>query len=298
MLTQPGLAGFVLQDQSWGWLDYGRLVGLGLLGGRGGALADGFVGLSIDVTDLGGTSLLKGGFPLAELALESVGVLLLEQLVVSLDMLAEDVSLVLLGVEARLGLFGLLDRLALLVGDNLGLRDVVAWESVLAMGDIETAIASTLHGTEHSVASGGADKTNIEEGLEGTALTVLVLSLDVVHLAIRLELALVAVSHANVLKTEKAAGGEQTGAVGSSIICVTSMDTEAVELPRVGGHKGLVTLDRGVDNLADDSLVGSAHDETVLLAVVLVLLLNDEAFAGLVVRLAFSTTAPLGLVSL
>ena len=296
VLSKPLLALFVLQDKSVAGLDNLGLVGLSMLGSGSGALSDLFVSLSVKIGDFGGTGLLKGGFPSAELALEGGGVLL-KEFVVGLNVLTENVGSVFLGIEGGLSLFcGGLNLLALFVCDDLSLSDVVAWESLLVVGDEETTVAGTLHGTENSVTSGGAGETNIEESLEWAAVNNVVL--DGVQLTVDLGLTLVHVLKTDVLKRQQAAGGKEASGVGSSVVSVASVDTEAGKLLRVSSHEGLVALDGSVDNLADYALVGSADDETVLLAVVLVLLLDDEASASLVVSLAFSATAPLGLISL
>jgi len=296
VLSEPLLAFLVLQDQGMAGLDDLWLVGLGLLGNGSGGLSDLFVSLGVDIGDFGGTGLLECGFPTAELSLEGIGGLL-EELVVSLNVLTEDVGLVFLGIVGGLCLLGgSLNLLALFVDDNLSLDDVVAWESLLVVGDEEAAIARTLHGTENSVTSGGAGNTNIEESLEWAAVNNVVL--NGVQLTVDLGLTLIHVLETDVLQGKKAAGGQEASGVGSSVVGVASVDTEAGELLGVSSHEGLVALDGSVDNLADYALVGSTDDKTVLLGVILVLLLDDEASAGLIVSLAFSATAPLGLISL
>jgi hypothetical protein len=77
MLTEPLLAGLVLHDTGVTSLNHSRLVGLGVLGRGGGASADGGVSLGVNGGDVGTAGLLNGGFPLAELALEVIGALLL-----------------------------------------------------------------------------------------------------------------------------------------------------------------------------------------------------------------------------
>jgi hypothetical protein len=254
--------------------------------------------LGVDFRELAAAGLGESLGPVAELPVESIGVVLLELVHVGLNVLAEDVSLVLLRVERSLGLLGLLlHLLALLVGDNFGLFDVVAWESLLLVRNEEAAIASALHGTENSVTGGGSGKTDIEECLEWAALLEVLSVLHRVHVTVDLGLALIHGVHADVLEGQEATSGEEASAVGSSVVGVTGVDTEAGELARVGSDEGLITFDRGVDDLADDALVGPANDETVLLAVVLILLLDHEASASLVIGLAFTATAPLGLVA-
>ena len=43
---------------------------------------------------------------------------------------------------------------------------VVTWEALLIVGDIETAVTSTLESTEHTGAGGGSLETDIEVDLE------------------------------------------------------------------------------------------------------------------------------------
>jgi hypothetical protein len=52
------------------------------------------------------------------------------------------------------------------------------------------------------------------------------------------------------------------------------------------GHEDLVTANLGVDDLADDVLVGEADDEAVLGRVVLVLRLGDQPLTGIVIGCA------------
>lgn len=122
----------------------------------------------LDVLYLGSGEVFS---PLDELLLEDVGVSLLEQVVVGLDVVAEDVGLVFIGLVLGLLAFGFgFDLLAALVGDNFSLDDVETGETLFVVGDVETTIASTLHGAENTVTSGGANETNIEMGLEGTSV--------------------------------------------------------------------------------------------------------------------------------
>ena len=70
------------------------------------------------------------------------------------------------------------------------------------------------------------------------------------------------------------------------------------ELVRVGGAHDVVAHDLGVDDLADDVLVGEADHEPVLGGPVLVLVLSDEPLPRVVVRLALSPPPELHLVPL
>ena len=58
-----------------------------------------------------------------------------------------------------------------------------------------------------------------------------------------------------------------------------------------------IALDGSVDDLDDDSAVGSSNSESVLLGVVLVLVLLNESSSGLVVGLSLSSPPVLDLES-
>jgi len=67
---------------------------------------------------------------------------------------------------------------------------------------------------------------------------------------------------------------------------------------RVGGAKYNVRLESGIHNLASNISVGKSHDKSVFRRVVLVLVLQNQCFAGLIVRLALSSTSELYLETL
>lgn len=117
-------------------------------------------------------------FPLRELLFEFLGVFFLQLLVVCFNVTTEDVFSVFLRVETGLCLFNLLGFTSL-VGNEFGLGDVETGESLVLVGNVETSITSSFHGSENTVTSGGSDKTNIEACLEGTSLEFLVSSAEV-----------------------------------------------------------------------------------------------------------------------
>jgi len=241
----------------------------GLEGLASGGSADGGVDLLVHGLEL---LSIEGLLPLGELLVETLGVVGLKVIVVLLDVSTEDVRGVLLGVEGGLGLFGL-DGLSALVGDKLGFGDVEAGESLLLVGDVKATVGGTLHGTEDTVTGGGADETDIEEGLEGALVLV---DLTVVHGvdgAVNLVVSLVKVGE--TLVGEKSTGAQKTSAVGGSVVGETSFESEALELLGVGRRDNAITLDADVDDLADNALVGTTDAQTVLPGVVLVLLLED-----------------------
>jgi hypothetical protein len=164
------------------------------------------------------------------------------------------------------------------------------------VGDEDTTVRGTLHGTKDTGTGGGALQANVEEDLEGAALAIVGLGglgegeltiglLDTGEVLVESEL------------LEGAAGDEETGGVGSGPVGQTVLDTVGLELVRVGRDEDLVARDLRGDDLADDVLVGEADDEAVLGRIVLVLGLGDEALAGVVVGLALLAALVLGLVA-
>lgn len=258
-----------------------------------GVLPNGSVGSLIEIGDL---LALKNLLPLGELLLELGGVLALEKIVVSLDVVAQDVVQVLLSVEFHDGLDLLLSGSATLplASSSLFLLETATRETSLVVRDVQTSVAGTLHGTKDSVTGGCARKTDVEVRLEGASLAIL--RADVVQLAI-------GVGHTDegaikLLVLEQSAGKEEASGVSSSVVGETTVDSELLELEGVGGGDGHVTLEGGVDDRGDDALVGHADDHAVLLAVVLVLVVDGESLASLVVGFALSSASELGLIPL
>lgn len=124
------------------------LLGASLLVLLEGVFADGLVGLLIDLLDVSSVNLVLD--VLLELRLETLLIIVGKTLHVLSDVAAEDVFAESLGVE-------------------LLTLDVVTGETVLGVGDVDTTVRGTLHGAEDTVTGGGADETNIKEGLEGAA---------------------------------------------------------------------------------------------------------------------------------
>ena len=237
--------------------------------------ADGLVGLEVLVLNVTSVNLLLD--VLGELGAVALLIIIGKVLHVLSDVTTGDVLAEGLGVEL------------------LGL-DVETGETVLGVGDEDTTVGGTLHGTEDTGTSGGTDKTNVKEGLEGTAgalvgldgLSELVLTvglLDTSELLVEAEL------------LEDTAGEEQTGGVGGSPVGQTLGETVALELVGVGAGQNLVARDLRVDDLSDDIAVGETDDHAVLGRVVLVLGLGDQALTGIVVGLTLTATAVLSLVA-
>jgi len=289
-----------------GGLTVGVLGSLGLEGGEtelgGGScgLGTGFLGVSSggglsDGSVDGGVVFLEGfaveGLgPSGELSSESVG-LVLEHVVVLLDVDTEDVLSVLVGIERGLGLLDI-DGLTTFVGDGFSLGDSSSGESLGLVRDVETTVTGTLEGTEDTVTGGGADETDIEESLEGSGGVS-----DGSHVvSISITLGVTGVFIGKLQAGEESSGGEESNTVGGSVVGGSSLESVSGELLRVSVDHDLVTLEGGMDDLADDSLVGSSDNESVLSGVVLVLVLEDQSTAGVVIGLSLSSPSEFGLV--
>ena len=107
---------------------------------------------------------------------------------------------------------------------------------------------------------------------------------------------LVHVSH--LLLDQKSSGAKEANTVGTSIVSETALDSVSGEFLGVSGDHGFVALNSGVDDGADDSLVGSSDDESVLFGVVLVLVVDNKSLASVVVGLSLPSSAKFGLVAL
>jgi hypothetical protein len=280
LLLDAGLALLVGELLDLVLLGLGLPLLLGLLGALllillEGVLTDGGVGLSVELLEVTGIDLLLD--VLGELGLVALLILIGEGLHVLSDVATEDVVAEGVGIEL------------------LGL-DVVTGETALGVGDEDTTIGGTLHGGEDTVTGGGADETNIKEGLEGAALAVI--GLDGLGEGV-LTVGLLDTSEllSETQLGKGAAGKEQAGGVGSGPVGETLGDAVALELVGVGRGEDLVAGDLRVDDLGDDVAVGEANDHAVLGRIVLVLGLGDQALASVVVGLTLATAAVLSLVA-
>jgi hypothetical protein len=158
---------------------------------------------------------------------------------------------------------------------------IEAGETLLSVRNVDTTIDGSLEGTEDLSTGGGATKTSVEEGLEGTR-TLFHVKLGVLQ----------------VQNSQSTAGAEETSAVSSSPVGQTDLNTISGELMGVGRGQDHITLDLGVDELADDVSVGNTDNKAILGGVVLVLVLEDQALASIVVSLTLTATTILDLVTL
>lgn len=176
----------------------------------------------------------------------------------------------------------------------LGLH-VVTWEAVLGVWNQDTSVGGTLHGTEDAGTGGGAGKTDIEEGLEWAAGTLVLSGLGEGELSVSLLDTLEVLVHAELL--EHTAGDQETSAVSGGPVGKTVLKTVSLQLVGVGRGEDLVAGDLRGDDLHDDIAVGETDDEAVLWSIVLVLGLGDEALASIVVGLSGTTALVLSLIA-
>lgn len=212
-------------------------------------------------------------------------------------MLAEDVGTVNISVEA------------------LGLSRV-ARETLHGVRDVQTAIDSTLHGTEDTGTGGGTSQTNIQITTEGTWSII-----DRLHVELLTsDLGATGVKGVQAQLVQQTTGNKQTSAVSCSVVGQTNLliimfirlinnfisyifictylDAIVGQLVRVGRADNTVTLDTSVSDLGGDVLVGQTHNQTVLGGVVLVLVLESQTLPGIVIGFALTTPAEFNLVAL
>lgn len=228
-----------------------------LLGSNNGVLADSFMGLGVHGFHalVSNTSLDEA----AELFLVTLSILLLKLTHIIGNIETENVLAENFSIEGIL-------------------LSVETGETSLAVGNVKTTVNGTLHGSKDLGTSRGAGQTRIKESLEGTG-TILLTEFGLI----------------NTKVNKDTAGNEETSAVSSGKVGKTNLDTEMGQLVGISRGENKVTLNLGVDDLADDVLVGETDDEAVLGGVVLVLVLDNKALAGIVVSLSLTATTVLDL---
>jgi len=180
------------------------------------------------------------------------------------------------------------------VGVELLGLGVEAGESVLRVGDEDTAIRSTLHGAENTSTSGRPVETNIEIGLEGAAITFASLGdISQSELSIRLLNTLEVLVQTKLL--ENTAGDQEASAVSGSPVSQTMIDAVGPQLVGVRSAEHFVARDLRGDHLHGNIAVGEPDDKSVLGRIVLVLGLGNEPLAGEVVGLTLASSLVFGL---
>jgi len=179
---------------------------------------------------------------------------------------------------------------------------VVSGETLLGVGNVKSTIRGTLEGAEDAASGGGSTTSNIEKGTEGTL--VIIYLIDVVgllsnlsgdNLGIDLGVSLIDFIEADLL--EETTGDEKSSTVSSCVVLVSTLKSVTGEFTGGGLGEDTISVNEGVDDLADDDLVGETDDETVLGGLVLVLRLAHETLALTVVGASFTATTELDLES-
>eukprot|EP00026_Physarum_polycephalum_P013410 Phypoly_transcript_13806.p1 GENE.Phypoly_transcript_13806~~Phypoly_transcript_13806.p1 ORF type:complete len:195 (-),score=15.17 Phypoly_transcript_13806:326-910(-) len=128
---------------------------------------------------------------------------------------------------------------------------VVSNKTVHRVGDVKSSVCGSLQGSEDLATSAGLPQTHIQEAFEGADITIdggdqVVLTVDVfVSLVFGVELEFL----------QHSAGDQQTGSVGSGVVGVSYRDTELGEFVAISSCQHKVSLDLGVNDLADGILV-------------------------------------------
>lgn len=158
---------------------------------------------------------------------------------------------------------------------------VKSGEALLTVREIDTSVDGTLHGGKDLGSGRGASQTNIKIGLKGTG-TIFFIEFGLVDAKVG----------------QHTTSAEETSAVGGGKVGQTDLDTIVGQLVRVSRSKDEISLNLGIDDLADDVGVGEADNEAILAGVVLVLVLDDQTLAGIIIGLSLTTTTILYLEAL
>lgn len=257
-----GLLGGLLE----GLVEGGELGGLG----EGGVLADGGVHLLEQLLEV--ISLQAGLQVLGEVLLVVLLIVLLHLSHVVGDVLAHDAGLVHLSVEL-LGVSG------------------VTGEALVAVGDVQAAIAGALQGTEDLGTGGGVLDSNVQQGAERSLLVIDLLhevgaAVDLGGHNLTSHLLNTSVGLVQAQLLQQAAGNQQTSGVGGGVVLQTDGQAVSGQLLRAGLAQHLITNDLSIDDLAQHVAVGEADNQAVLGGLVLVLVLSDQLVALTVVSAA------------
>lgn len=129
--------------------------------------------------------------------------------------------------------------------EGLGVKflalDIVTWKAVLGVGDQDSAIRSTLHGTKDTRTSGGTFQADIEEAFERASI----LAVDLCGFGqVVLAFGILDASEGFVESEffEDAAGDKETSSVGGSPIGKAMFNAIGAEFMRVGGAKNLAVI--------------------------------------------------------
>jgi len=179
---------------------------------------------------------------------------------------------------------------------------VISRETLLGMGNVKASISSTLQRAKDTASSGGGLASNIEKSAEWALVLIDLVNevsglthLGLDYISINFSVTLVDIIKSNLL--EETTSTEQSSAVGSSVVLQSNLKSITRQLVGRSTGQDAISVDEGVDNLANDLLVGETNDEAVLGRLVLVLGLAAKTLALTVVGAAFAAAAKLDLVA-
>lgn len=179
------------------------------------------------------------------------------------------------------------------LGRELARLTIVSWESLGAVWDLESAVDGSLHGTEHTSAGGGAGKTYIEVTSECTWLSIF----GLYQIFVTIDLIITFIDFIETEFVEDSPGEEETGAISGGVVRQPDLHSVSWEFMGICGTYDNVSFDLRVGYLASDVLVGETDDHPVFGSIIFVLILNGEAFAGIVVGSTFPPPLELNLES-
>jgi len=152
--------------------------------------------------------------------------------------------------------------------ERLGIS-VESRKSLITVRNVKSTVTRALHGAKNFSTSGGVLDSNIEQSTERSLLVVdltnkvsAAIDNSGHNIASWLLNTSVSLIKANLL--QKTASQQKSSAVSSSIVLQTSGQTVLDQLLGRSRTQNLVTVDLGVDNLADNITVGESHNQTVL----------------------------------
>lgn len=176
-------------------------------------------------------------------------------------------------------------------------------ESLGGVRDVQSSVTGAFECAENSVASGGPDQAHVQSGFEGSAFQAFSLALSLFHVFIDVEGSSSGSGDSLVhviqsLFLEQSSGEQQSSAVASRIVGESCSQSVSPEFLGVGLFQHNVSLNGGVDYLANDLSVGQSHSEAVFGTVILVLFLGNQRLAGEVIGFSLTSPAVLDLITL
>lgn len=220
-----------------------------------GVLSDFLVSLGVHFFNRFGLGSFEGFVPLRELFFEIFRAFFLEVFHVVVNMGSENSLSVDSGI---VGFFfvGVLGE----TGESLGV-----------VRDVHASINGSFQGSEDSVTGGGGNETDIEDGLERLS-SVTVVVIDGVVFTINLGLSFVVFVKTQFV--QKSSGAQKTSGVASSVVSQTLVDSVFLEFRRLSFANDFVTLESGIDDLANNLVGGNTGDKSILGGVVFIFVLN------------------------